>query len=133
MAGREIALTTNHYEMIIDPPNNGKVFHYDASFSSNNKKEWKKNDRPILVQAIEAIKKKYSNLFSNPHEVVFDGQRNVFSLNELPLGDADAFVGHVKLKESRDLASETLLTVTMKKVGIVHVKDLIDEYVITNV
>ncbi len=126
--GREIALASNHFEMKINLPNSGRVHHYDATFTSSNKKEFKKGDRPILVQAMEAVKKKYATVFPKPFEVVFDGQKNVYTLNELPLGDAGNFVGKVKLKESEELASDTTLIVTLNKVGMVEIRGLVEDY-----
>ncbi len=126
--GREIALASNHFEMKINLPNNGMVHHYDASFTSSNKREFKRGDHPILVEAMESIKKKYSTIFPRPSEVVFDGQRNIYTLNELPLGDAGNFVAKVKLKESEKLASDTTIIVTLTKVGTVDAKNQIEDY-----
>ncbi len=127
LKGKEIALNSNHFEMKINLPNNGRIHHYDAVFTSNHK-EFKKGDHPILVQALEGVKKKYVTIFPRPSEVVFDGQKNIYALNELPLGDAGNFVGKVKLKESEDLASDMTVTITLSKVGTVEVKNLIEEY-----
>ncbi len=127
--GKEIALATNHYELEIKLPGSGIVHHYDATFTTNGKKEFKKGDQPILIQAMEMVTKKYSTVFSSPFEIVFDGQRNVYTLHELPLGDAGNFIGQVKLRESEDLASETTINVTLHKVSMVDVQTLLEEYV----
>ena len=128
LKGREIALTSNYFEMKLNLPNNGKIHHYDAVFVSSNKQDFKKGDHPVLVQAIEGVKKKYSTFFPKPCEMVFDGQKNVYTLNELPLGDAGNFVGKVKLKESEELATDMTVTVTLTKVGTVEIKNLIEDY-----
>ena len=53
--GRKIKLQTNHFSMELKERN---IFRYDVDFKLPWKREIRKKDEPILIRAIEAMKKK---------------------------------------------------------------------------
>ena len=94
-SGRKIPLMANHFPMQINVPG-GVIYHYDVNFIFPDKKEVKKSERELLLEAIERLKRKYPEIFN--HTVVFDGLKNVYTCEKLKFS-SDKFEGHVEIKK----------------------------------
>ena len=78
--GKTISLKTNHFPIKINIPGE-VIYQYDVEFTFSDKIQVK--NQKLLLEAINLLKDKYSKIFLNPHAVVFDGLKNVFTCQEL--------------------------------------------------
>ena len=122
--GKTISLRTNHFPMKINIPGE-VIYQYDVEFTFSDKIQVK--NQKLLLEAINLLKDKYSKIFLNPHAVVFDGLKNVFTCQELKFSSGK-FEGEVEIKEDADAPKELQIKVTLKYARCVNVNNVIAEY-----
>ena len=123
-SGRKISLRANHFPMQINVPG-GVIYHYDVNFILPDKKEVKKSDRKLLLEAIERLKRKYPEIFN--HTVVFDGLKNVYTCEKLKFS-SDKFEGHVEIKKNATYLMVTEVKVILKYLRLINVNSAVTEY-----
>ena len=123
-SGRKIPLRANHFPMQINVPG-GVIYHYDVNFILPDKKEVKKSDRKLLLEAIERLKQKYPEIFN--HTVVFDGLKNVYTCEKLKFS-SDKFEGHVEIKKNATYLMVTEVKVILKYLRLINVNSAVTEY-----
>ena len=124
--GKKIKLRVNHFLMTINVP--GRVIHhYDVEFEFSEKIVAKRLDRKLLLEAINILKKKYFRIFGNPHAVVFDGLKNIYTCKMLNFASKE-FEGEIEIKEHADALKVPQIKVILQHVGSVNVNDAIEEY-----
>ena len=123
-SGRKIPLRANHFPMQINVPG-GVIYHYDVNFILPDKKEVKKSDRKLLLEAIERLKRKYPEIFN--HTVVFDGLKNVYTCEKLKFS-SDKFEGHVEIKKNATYLMVTEVKVILKYLRLINVNSAVTEY-----
>ena len=135
--GKKIPLRVNHFPMEINVPG-GVIYHYDVElkFSEKNEKEKSKfsekkekvvKNRKLLLEAINQFKKKYSEIFVNPHAAVFDGLKNVYTCKKLKFPSRE-FKGEIEIKEDGNSSQGREIIVILKYAGPVDVNDAVAEY-----
>ena len=124
--GKKIKLNVNHFSMAISVPE-GAIYHYDVDFKFSEKIVAKRLDRKLLIEAINLLKNKYSRIFVNPHAVVFDGLKNIYTCEKLNFASKE-FEGEVEIKEHADALKVPQIKVILKNTGSVDVNDAIEEY-----
>ena len=126
--GKNIPLSVNHFPMKINVPG-GFIYHYDVDFKFSGKKEKEKElkSRKLLLEANNLLKNKYSKIFVNPHEAVFDGLKNIYTCKKLKFPYRE-FEGDVEIKEHANSPQARKIKVILKYVGSVDVNDAVEEY-----
>ena len=123
-SGTKIQLRANHFPMKINIPE-GKIYHYDVSFIFADKKEVKKSDRKLLLEAIQRLKEKCPEIFN--HAIVFDGFKNVYTCKKLDFTSND-FEGDVEIKEHATNLKKPEVKVILKYARDVNVNFEVKEY-----
>ena len=123
-SGGKIHLRANHFPININVPG-GKIYHYDVNFIFADKKEVKKSDRKLLLEAIQCLKRKYPQIFN--HAVVFDGLKNVYTCKKLDLS-CDEFEGNVEIKEHATHLKKLEVKVILKYARDINVNFEVTEY-----
>ena len=122
--GRKINLRANHFQMSINVPD-GVMYHYDVNFKFSDKKEVKKTDRKILLEAIQRLEEKYAEIFN--HAVVFDGFKNVYTREKLDF-PPDVFEGDVEIRDHATYLKVPEVKVILKYVSHVNVSSALEKY-----
>ena len=123
-SGRKIQLRVNHFPMNINVPG-GVIYHYDVNFIFADKKEVKKSDRKLLLEAIQRLKEKYPEIFD--HAVAFDGFKNVYTRKKLGFS-SDEFQKDVEIKASATCLMVPEVKVILKYVRRINVNSAVTEY-----
>ena len=123
-SGRKIPLRVNHFPMNINVPG-GVIYHYDVNFIFTDKKEVKKSDRKLLLEAIQRLKGKYPEIFN--HAVVFDGFKNVYTRKKLGFSSGE-FQSDVEIKASATYLMVPEVKVILKYVRRINVDSAVTEY-----
>ena len=124
-SGRGIELKANHFKMKVSVPG-GKIHHYDVEFIFSEKVVVKRLNRKLLMEAINLLKKKNSEIFANPYAVVFDGLKNIYTCKELSFGLK--FEDEIEIKEYADALKVPQIKVILKYAGPVDVNYAVEEY-----
>ena len=123
-SGKKIQLRVNHFPMKISVPG-GVIYHYDVNFLFKDKKEVKKSDRKLLLEAIQRLKDKCSKIFH--HAVVFDGFKNVYACKKLDFS-SDEFQRDVEIKENLAYLMVPEVKVILKFKRHLNVNSAVAEY-----
>ena len=123
--GGKIQLRANHFPMKINVPG-GVIYHYDVNFIFADKKEVKKSDRKLLLEAIERLKGKNPEKFHHP-AVVFDGFKNVYTCEKLDFSSG-VFEDNVDIKEHATNLKVPEVKVILKYVSHVNVSSALEKY-----
>lgn len=108
--GKQIALRANHFQITMP---RGFLYHYDITISPD------KCPRKINREIIETMVASYSKLF--PKKPVFDGRKNMYTKEELPIGHDRVELEVTLPGEGKD----RLFRINIKYVGQVNL-DLLD-------
>ena len=123
--GKKIPLRTNHFPMKINVPG-GLVYHYQVNFVFPKRKEIKRLYLKLFMEIINLFKIKYSMLFLNPHGVVFDGRKNIYSCSKLAF-ESREFEGEIEIKQHAD-GPKLLSKLILKYVGVLDVNASVAKY-----
>ena len=123
-SGKKIQLRVNHFPMKISVPG-GVIYHYDVKFIFKDKKEVKKSDRKLLLEAIQRLKEKCPKIFH--HAVVFDGFKNVYTCKKLDFS-SDEFQRDVEIKENVAYLMVPEVKVILKFKRHLNVNSAVAEY-----
>ena len=123
-SGKKILLRVNHFPMQINVPG-GVIYHYDVNFIFADKKEVKKSDRKLLLEAIQRLKERYPEIFN--HAVAFDGFKNVYTRKKLGFS-SDEFQSDVEIKASATYLMVPEVKVILKYVRRINVNSAVAEY-----
>ena len=123
-SGRKIQLRANHFPMEINVPG-GLIYHYVVNFIFKDKKEVKKSDRKLLLEAIQRLKEKCPKIFH--HAVVFDGFKNTYTCKKLDFS-SDEFQSDVEIKENAAYLMVPEVKVILKYKRCLNVNSAVTEY-----
>ena len=98
--GRRIMVRANHFPMNVRCQS---VYRYDVKFKMPWSRPVGKKDRPLLLRAVEVLKKVRAKKEFPPtgNGVVFDGRSTLLSVHQLKI-QGPRFVGNVTLTEDID-------------------------------
>ena len=123
-SSRKIQLRANHFAIKINTPE-GKIYHYDFSFIFADKKEVKKSDQKLLLEAIQRLKGKYPEIFN--HAIVFDGFKNVYTCKKMDFTSDDS-EGDVEIKEHTANRKKPEIKVILKYARDINANFEVKEY-----
>ena len=101
------------------------MYHDDAYFKFSDKKEAKKTDRKLLLEAIQRLEEKYPEIFNRA--VVSDGFKNVYTREKLDF-PPDVFEGDVEIRDHATYLKVPEVKVILKYVSHVNVSSSLEKY-----
>ena len=101
------------------------MYHDDVYFKFSDKKEAKKTDRKLLLEASQRLEEKYPEIFNRA--VVSDGFKNVYTREKLDFS-SDVFEGDVEIRDHATYLKVPEVKVILKYLSHVNVSSSLEKY-----